>query len=196
MTTPAAYRTLRAALTTREPFRQSDLAQLAGVSVSQAHRVVRWLAARQHVERLPDGRYHVRGAAAVVNAVFPYQRTMSQNLAASVTVRAGKKDALDGLVRAGAILCMESALEEYSQFFRADRVCVYHSDPERLVLDLAPSQGGILPVQIYVPDIPLNGDLDENRRTTKFRTIVDLACDGRVYAAKELLEELWGVVID
>lgn len=196
VTTPATYRLLREAFTRKEPFLQSDLARPANASVTQAHRVVRWLADRQHVERLGDGRYRTRGAAAVVNAVFPYQRTMKAALAVSITVRGTKKDATEALVREGAVLCLETALEEYSQFFRADRICIYHADPEQLKRQLTPSEGGVLPVQIYRADIPLDGDIEANRRTTKFRTVVDLACDGRVYAAKELLEELWGVVID
>lgn len=196
VTTPATYRVLRSALVSRRAFLQSELAKSANASASHANRVVKWLADRRHVERLRDGRYQIRGAAALVNSVFPYQRTMKQALAASLSVRGNKKQMTEAIVKAGGILCLESAIEEHSRFFRADRICVYHADPEELVQELAPDEGGILPVQVYVADIPLEGDVEENRRTTKFRTVIDLACDGRVYAAKELLEELWGVIVE
>lgn len=195
-TAPTNYRLLRTALTRKQPFLQSELAKEANASLSQANRVVQWLANRRHVERLPDGRYRLRGAAGLVTSVFPYQRAMGDALAALLTVRGSKKDVTEALVHAGGVLCLESALEAYSQFFRADRVCAYHTDPEQLVAQLSPHEGGVLPVNVYVADLPLEGDVEEGRRTTRFRTVVDLACDGKLYAAKELLEELWGVVLE
>lgn len=195
-TAPVTYRLLRAALTQREPFLQNELAARAEASLAQASNVVRWLADRGHAERLPDGRYRLRGAAGLLTSVFPYERSMNDALAARVSLRASKREALDALVKAGGVLCLESALEHYSQFFRADRVCVYHAEPTQLLDSLRPHEGGILPVHIYVPDLPLEGDVEDGQRTTKFRTALDLACDGRLYAGKELLQDLWGVVLD
>jgi hypothetical protein len=57
-------------------------------------------------------------------------------------------------------------------------------------------EGGIMQVSIYCPDISLKHDIEKWRRTTKFRTVIDLACDGRIYTAKDLLKSLWGVSIE
>lgn len=192
----ANYRLLRDALTADEPFTQVELAEQAGTSVSQANRLVRWLMDKDHAERGRDGRYRARGAVGVVSSVLPYQRTMSDAMTHSLKIRGSKRDVKEALVEAGAILCLESAAEEVSEFFRADRVCVYHEKPDILADRLRPHEGGALPVAIYEPDIPLDGDVEEGRRTTKFRTIVDLACDGKLYAAKDLIEDLWGVVLE
>ena len=196
ITAPASYRVLRTALTRGEPFRQLDLVKDAKASPSQVSRVTRWLTERRHVERLPDGRYRIRGAASVISAAIPYYRAMNDALVSSVTIRGSKKAAKEAVVEEGGILCLESALEEHSEFFRADRVCIYHGQPEEVLQALTPNEGGILNVSVYRSDIPLDGDIDANRRTSKFRTVLDLACDGKAYAAKELFEQLWGVVIE
>jgi hypothetical protein len=61
---------------------------------------------------------------------------------------------------------------------------------------LRSDEGGVLPVSVYLPDLPLKGDVEKKRRTSKFRTVIDLACDGRIYAAKDIVEEMWGIRIE
>lgn len=196
VTTPVNYRLVRQALLASGPFTQTELAERAEASVSQANRIVRWLVDKGHAERGRDGLYRNRAPVGIITSVFPYQRTTDDALAAKLKVRGSKQEVKEALVDAGGVLCLESAAEEYGEFFRADRVCVYHENPEQLVDGLRPHEGGVLPVWIYTPDIPLDGDVEEDRRTARFRTVVDLACDGKLYAAKDLIEELWGVVLD
>jgi hypothetical protein len=121
---------------------------------------------------------------------------MADSLAATIRVRGNRKQVTELLVTLGAILCLDSAVEEYSGFFRPSRVCVYHRSPDEVVRACARIEGGILPVQIYIPDIPLEGDVEAGRRTTRFRTLIDLVCDGNAYAAKDLFESLWGVALE
>jgi len=193
---PQTYRIIRAILTSEKPFLQIEIVQRAGASPSQVSRVVRWLLDRHHLERLPDARYQRRNAIGVITAAISYQRSMNESLVGTIRIRATKENAKKAVVRAGGILCLESALEEYSNFFRADRVCTYHDQPEKLIEQLIPLEGGILPVSVYLPDISLEGDIEKKKRTTKFRTVVDLTCDNKLYTAKDLLEELWGVIIE
>jgi len=112
------------------------------------------------------------------------------------TVRGTKKEIIEKLVENGGILCLESALEEYSEYFRAGRICIYHRNPSKLAGIFKPYGGGHIGVDIYYPDLSLKGDIEENRRTTKLRTVIDLACNNNIYAAKDLIEELWGLIIE
>jgi hypothetical protein len=121
---------------------------------------------------------------------------MSSSLITSFKLRGNKEEIKDLLVNEGAILCLESALEEYSQYYRSERVCVYHTNPDKLLKKILGLEGGIIQINIYYPDISLKNDVEKWRRTTKFRTVIDLACDGRIYAAKDLLKSLWGVSIE
>lgn len=200
LTAPVNYRILRTVLLSKEPFLQRDVARAAKAQPTQVGRIVRWLEAHQHAtRRKEDGRYEVISPSSLVVALLPYQRTMSGSIVGTVRVR-GKMDQIaQMLVKEGATLCLESALAVYSEYFRADRVAVYHPNPEALLSKLAPNEGGLLPVGVYEADIPLEGDVEKPdsksrlRRTTPFRTLIDLICDNRAYAAKDLFLSLWGV---
>ena len=199
-TAPTNYRVLRNILASKHPFLQNEVAKEAAAHPPQVSTVVRWLQAHQHViRRKTDGRYEVAQPASLVVAVFPYQRVMDRTLVGTVKVRSTPEEVSQLLTREGATLCLDSALSVHSEFFRPDRVAVYHSKPKKLLEQIAPNEGGMLPVAVYEPDSPLEGDVEEPdsdslfRRTARFRTLVDLVCDNRAYAAKDLFWTLWGV---
>lgn len=199
-TAPGNYRVLRTVLTSNRPFLQREVAKTAGTHPQQVSTVVRWLQEHQHVTRRgSDGRYEVAQPASLVVAVFPYQRVMARSLVGTVNVRSSTEEVSRILTREGGTLCLESALTVHSEFYRPDRVAVYHPRPRKLLEKITVNEGGLLPVSVYEPDIPVKGDVEEPdatsplRRTARFRTLVDLVCDNRAYAAKDLFWSLWGV---
>ena len=196
VTSKVNYSILRAILGRKEPFTQYEIARTAGASPAQTSRVVQWLMRTSGIERRSDGRYRVVGPATIVTSVFPYQRSMSATHAATIRVRGSRKHVTEVLISAGGILCLESALEEYSSYFRPSRVCAYHLFPDRVVNSMLSHEGGVIPIELYVPDIPLEGDVEEGRRTSRFRTLIDLVCDSKTYVAKDLFEDLWGVMLE
>lgn len=200
LTTPVHYRILRQILTAKDPFLQTEIATATGAANSQVSRLVRWLEVHQHVlHRRSDGRYEAVQPAGLILAVLPYQRRMVQALEGTKRVRGRMDEVSRILTQEGATLCLESALSTHSEYFRADRVAVYHAKPRELLAAMAPDEGGLLPVAVYSPDIPLEGDVLEPdavsplRRTDAFRTLIDLVCDNRAYAAKDLFSKLWGI---
>lgn len=200
LTRKVNYRILRAILTSKEPFAQIELSESTHAAPSQVNRLVRWLEVHEHVQRRKeDGRYEVRQPASLVLAIFPYQRVMSRALRGTVKVRGEMESVTRTLSDNGATLCLETALAQYSNYFRADRIAVYHPNPRSLLSGLVPSEGGLVLVTVYEVDIPLEGDQVEPdaknplRRTSQYRTLIDLVCDNRTYAAKDLFSELWGV---
>ncbi|MCI4318850.1 MAG: hypothetical protein L3K23_01790 [Thermoplasmata archaeon] len=198
---PATYRMLRVFSTAASPMLQSEIAGQGHASPAQASRLIRWLIAHGHAERQPDGRYRIRGAAGLVASALPYQRSMSDSLRAVIRVRGTPEEVAARACAASGVLCLETALGYYSRFFRPDRVAVYHARPAELAETFRSEEGGLLPLAIYGVDLPLDGDevaapeRPDLRITDRFRTVLDMACDGKVYAAKEVLEELWGAVI-
>jgi hypothetical protein len=202
LTAPVNYRIIRTILTAKQPYLQAEIATAALAQTSQVSKLMGWLEVHEHVKRRrSDGKYETVQPAGLVLAVFPYQRAMARSLAGVIKVRESIERASQVLTNEGATLCLESALAAYSQYFRPDRVAVYHPKPRKLLADLSAGEGGLLPVAVYEPDIPLEGDLEEAgglnliRLTSKFRTLVDLVCDNRAYAAKDLFAELWGAQI-
>ena len=196
ITSPVSYSILRAMLTSTRSFYQAEIVHRVKASAPQVSRVLHWLLDRGYAERQPDGKYRVRNAVTIVGSAIPFQRSMSSSLIASFRLRGNKEEIKNLLVKEGAILCLESALEEYSRYYRSERICVYHTNPEKLLKIIEEIEGGIMQVNVYYPDIPLRNEVEKWRRTTKFRTVVDLACDGRIYTAKDLLKSLWGVSIE
>lgn len=186
-----SYAVLREFLTAKGPTTQVELANLSGASPSQVSRVVNQLIDTGYAERQRDGRYRVVGAPALLTNLA-FQRPMSRLTANIVMVHATPDQVKEALVREGCVLCMDSALEAYSSYFRSDRVCAYTTDAPAIVEKMRPAMGGLLKVQLYEPDLPLEDDTEEGR-TKRFRTLFDLVCDGRAYAGKDLFEQLWGV---
>jgi hypothetical protein len=202
LTAPANYRILRTVLTADKPFTQLEIARATDTAPSHVSTVVRWLELHQHVvRRKKDARYEVSQPAGLIVSMLPYQRVMSRALVGTVKVPGSPKSVREWLSKEGATLCLESALEQYSGFFRGDRIAVYHPKPRALLAKLSSGGEGLLPVAVYETDIPLEGDqvhrndAGEVERTSKFRTVVDLVCDNRAYAARDLFTDLWGVRI-
>lgn len=109
-------------------------------------------------------------------------------------VHATPEQVKEALVREGGTLCLDSALEAYSSYFRPGRVCAYTTESPRIVDGLRPAMGGLLPVHLYEPDLPLDDDTEDGH-TKRFRTLLDLICDGKTYAAKDLFQQLWGIEV-
>lgn len=202
ITAPVHYRILRQILTSKEPFLQAQIAKSTGAATGQVSRLVRWLEDRHHItRRRSDGRFQVTQPASLVLAMFPYQRVMAHALAGTTKLRTGPEEANKILTREGAILCLGSALSEYSAYFRPDGVEVYHPNPRTLLKRLRADDGGLLAVSVYNVDIPLDGEIEGPdlrspfRRTSQYRTLVDLVSDNRAYLAKDLFTDLWGVNI-
>jgi DNA-binding Lrp family transcriptional regulator len=140
----------------------------------------------------------------------------------SMAVAGTKQSLISELRSRRVVFCLGTALEAFSEFYRSDEVSFYTvagSRPEaaeRIRESLAAKGEGIARVTCYAMDTrrhgrraaasaDLRGNLDWLRKcgiiergrgayfTTKVQTVVDLFCDGRAYAAKDLLRELWGV---
>ena len=116
---------------------------------------------------------------------------MKDILAYRIPLRREKEKIIEKLP-IGSILCLESALDKYSQYFRSSRICIYHEKPEVVKHLFEPYSGGIIDLEVYQPDMNLQKDV-KNGITSKLRTVIDITCDGKTYIAKDLFEELWGI---
>ena len=140
----------------------------------------------------------------------------------STAVAGTKQNLISELRTHRVVFCLGTALERFSEFYRSDEVSFYiiggngNQDIERIRESLAVRGEGIARATCYAMDMrrhgrraaastDLSGNLDWLRKcgiiersheayfTTKVQTVVDLFCDGRAYAARDLLRELWGV---
>jgi hypothetical protein len=116
---------------------------------------------------------------------------MNELLVSRIPLRGEKEKILENLPNK-SVLCLDSALDKYSRYYRSSRICIYHEKPELVKNTFEPYSGGIIDLEVYHPDMDLKEDV-ENGFTSKLRTVIDMTCDGKTYVAKDLFEQLWGI---
>lgn len=176
-------------LSKNKEFTQLEIHKNTGSSLGRINDVVNWLISRNFVEKYKL-KYYVINPAGIIS-LFPLYRNMKDLLIYKIQLRDDKEIILENLPKE-SILCLDSALDKYSRYFRSSRICIYHEKPQ-LIRDLfEPYSGGIIKLEVYKPDMKLIEDV-KNGFTTKLRTIIDMTCDDKTYVAKDLFEELWGI---
>ena len=188
ITSKVTYQIIRQILVSKR-FTQVEIKNKTGYSKGQISKVVNWLITRKFVEKR-ENNYHLLDPAGLIS-VFPLFRNMKEILVCRIPLRGEKEKILEHLPE-GSILCLESALEKYSRYFRSSRICIYHEKPEVVKRLFEPYSGGILDLEVYRPDMDLQKDVEQGM-TSKLRTVIDITCDGKTYVAKDLFEELWGI---
>lgn len=188
ITLKTTYKIIKYVLLSKE-FTQTEIHRETKCSLGRINEVVYWLITRKFVEKV-DSKYHLADPAGILS-VFPLFRNMNELLVCRLPLRGEKEKILENLPK-GSILCLDSALDRYSRYFRSSRICIYHEKPELIKNLFEPYSGGIIDLEVYHPDMDLKEDV-ENGLTSKLRTVIDITCDGKTYVAKDLFEELWGI---
>lgn len=188
ITSDVTYKVIRYILLSKE-FSQTEIHNETGSSLGQINKVVNWLVTRKFVEKDKRG-YYVVDPAGII-AVFPLFRNMNDLLACRISLRGDKKKILKNLPR-GSVLCLDSAVDNYSRYFRSSRICIYHNEPKLIEEKFKPYMGGVIDLEVYFPDMDLKEDIVDGV-TSKLRTVIDMTCDGKTYVVKDLFEDLWGI---
>ena len=170
-------------------FTQLEIHNKTKSSLGRINDVVNWLISRNYVEK-KKVKYYVINPSGIIS-LFPLYRNMKDLLVYNIKLRGDKGKILENLPKE-SILCLDSALDKYSKYFRSSRICIYHRKPQVIKNLFEPYSGGIINLEVYKPDMELIEDV-ENGFTTKLRTIIDMTCDGKTYVAKDLFEDLWGI---
>ncbi|MFQ5839019.1 MAG: hypothetical protein ACE5HJ_09625 [Thermoplasmata archaeon] len=149
-------------------------------------------------------------------------RPMRQLRRFSLTLDSRKEKVISDLARRQIVFCLGTALERFSEFYRPDEISFYalaehdSDSPEAVRRDLSAWGEGITRVSCYALESRLHGRRREEPAkavelfdylesagflersgsglfTTKVQTVIDLFCDGKAFATRDLLRELWGV---
>ena len=188
ITSKVTYQIIREILQSKV-FIQIEIKNKTGCSKGQISKVVNWLITRKFVEKR-ESNYYLLDPAGLIS-VFPLFRNIKELLVYRIPLRGEKEKILENLPK-GSILCLESALDKYSRYFRSSRICIYHEKPDEVNRLFEPYSGGILDLEVYRPDMDLQKDV-KHGLTSKLRTVIDMTCDGKTYVVKDLFEELWGI---
>jgi len=190
VTLDVTYKIIRYILLSKDrKFTQFEIHKNTGSSLGRINEVVNWLISRNFVEKT-KGKYYVMNPSGIIS-LFPLYRNMNDLCVYSIQLRGDKEKIIENLPK-DSILCLDSALDKYSKYFRSNRICIYHENPDLIKNKFEPYSGGIIRLEVFKPDMRLVEDR-KNGVTSKLRTIIDMTCDGKTYVAKDLFEALWGV---
>jgi len=187
VTSAKTYQVIRAILEMKS-FTQYEISKKEKVTFSVVNRVVNWLVTRGYVVKR-TGRYELIAAGAVFS-LFPLYRKMKPKAVFDVDISSA--DFLK-LIKGKGVLALTSALAFYDDYFRDPAIHVYLKDNKlQEVLKSLPK--GYTHIEIYDEDLPLDDSgMEKNQLiTSKIRTVIDLFCSNKAYAAERLIKREWG----
>jgi hypothetical protein len=154
------------------------------------------------------GGYVVSDVVGLLNLISLFRRMPDLRIFTR-KIGAAKGGVIRELAGKGAVLCLGSAMEMYSNHFRAEEVSCYASRPDKIRQIVMEAPEGNTRVSCYRSDYSRGAGKDSDilhdpmfvgksqglALTTKAQTVVDMFCDGKGAYAAPLLKELWGVVV-
>jgi predicted transcriptional regulator len=186
VTNKQTYRIIRAVLEMKK-FTQYEISKKEGITFSLVNRVVNWLVSQGYVAKR-TGHYELISAGAIFN-LFPLNRKMQPYAIFDVNIT--YEDFLSLIKRKGK-LCLTTALSSYGNYFRDPSIHVYLKD-KRIIENLKDLPKGYTHIEIYKEDLNPEDFVKMKGKiiTTKTRTIIDLFCANKAYAAERLVKKEW-----
>ncbi|MBI5159170.1 hypothetical protein HY992_03560 [Candidatus Micrarchaeota archaeon] len=172
-------------------FNQLEASRETGVSIGLVNRITHWLVERGYVAKTSRGYELVMPAAFL--SLFPIYRKMEKLATATYKINIKEAELSALLKKHRAVLCLTSASQYYDAFMRDSSVHVY-CENDGLKKELASRLTGLTSVTLYSPDVSLDGDVEKKKGfllTNKLRTMIDLLCSNKAYAAESMMRKRW-----
>lgn len=190
ITSPMAYKVVRYVLE-QGKFNQLEASRETGVSIGLVNRITNWLIERGHVAKTSKG-YELIMPAALLT-LFTVYRKMEKLATATYKLGISEAELSALLKKHKAVLCLTSASQHYDAFIRDPSVHAY-SESDELKKELGRYTTGLTSATLYSPDISLDGDTEKKKGfllTSELRTIIDLLCSNKAYAAESMIRKRW-----
>jgi len=185
ITSKQTYKIVRSILISKK-FTQYQISKNEKVTFSLVNRVVNWLVRIGYVAKRKG--YYELTAPAAIFGLFSIYRKMAP--IATFDVAPDSKEILN-LLNKRAALCLTSALSAYDAYYRDTAIYAYALD-KKLVGELGEMPKGYTRVELYEEDLN-SQDIVKNGqwKTSKVRTVIDLFCANKAYAAERLVKREW-----
>jgi len=186
VTSRETYKVVRAMLEMKK-FTQYGISKKEGVTFSLVNKTVNWFVARGYVARR-QGNYEVMTPAAIFN-LFPLYRTMKPCASFDVSL---KGENVLAMIKGKGTLCLTSALSHYDAYYRDPAIYAYSKDG-KLIEELKNAKKGLTRVELFEEDLNGGDTIKKNGQliTGKTRTVIDLFCANRAYAAERMIKNEW-----
>lgn len=157
---------------------------------------VNWLVDLKFIEKITNRQqklqvYRVTSPMALIK-FFSNFRNM-ETLKISRNWGADRDKVIEYFKDEGAIFCLTTALEHYTEYVRDPAIHVYVDEDFWNKMQKKETTGTVR-VNMY-PSTPYREDnvIEKSglKITTKLRTLIDLYCDDKSYAAEPLVKQLW-----
>lgn len=190
VTSKMAYKVVRYVLE-KGTFNQFEASTETGVSIGLVNRITNWLVERGYIAKGKEGYELIMPAALLM--LFPIYRKMEKLATATYKIKISERELSALLKKYKAVLCLTSASQFYDPYIRDPSVHVY-SESDELKKELGRYQTGLSSITLYSPDLSLEGDTEKKKGfllTNELRTIIDLLCSNKAYAAESMIRKRW-----
>ena len=104
-----------------------------------------------------------------------------------------REDAIEFFKKNNAVFCLATALEHYTEYVRDPAIHVYVDEKYWNEMSEKKTEGKVR-VNLYAFK-PYRKDnvteINGKKITTRIRTLIDLYCDDKAYAAEPLIKQIW-----
>lgn len=178
----------------QKTFTQYRAKKELGLSMALVNQVTRYLLARNLITRQKSERkYVLRDAAGLITSISLFRNMLDIQLH-EVGISLEKEEAMK-LFSPDTVFCLDTALANYTNWWRSNRVCAY-IDPinlDALRTRFAFSPGNNTLVRLFKASPPVKPvEIQGKKFTPQTRTIIDLVCDNQINTAEPLFKQLWG----
>lgn len=170
-----------------------DLGYNHGASISG---FISWLEELGFVEKFknPQDRvnvYRVSSPVALIKFFSTFRKMSEDRLA--INIGENRESVIEYFKKEKGIFCLTTALEEYSEYMRDPAIHVYVTQNYWDEMASKISDGNVR-INLY-PFKPSRIDnvIEKNGKliTSPVRTLIDLFCDDKAYAAEPLIKQIW-----
>ncbi|MCL6088741.1 MAG: hypothetical protein M1530_01085 [Candidatus Marsarchaeota archaeon] len=196
LTNKKTYLAVRAILL-KKKFKQYQISKEEKISLHLVNKLVNWMISLGYVARRKGnlsekdtgkrrGYYELISPGAIFG-LFPISRQIKPSETFNVEY---SPDEVMKLLKGKSALCLTSALSYYDDYYRDPAIFAYIRD-ENLVDLLKDLPNGKTRVELFREDLN-DGDFVEKKGaviTDKIRTIIDLYCANKAYAAERLIKK-------
>lgn len=170
-------------------FTQYKIKQSLGLGGSIVNQTVNFLLDKQVIEK-KEKKYVLSDAISLLELVAFFKKMSDFKMTEFNTSL--KKEELYKLIPKEAIFCMDSALEQYSNYYKSNKVCIYANDfiIKQLKEKLKYLPGNKTVLEIYQNGVDKSIMIKGKKYTSKIKTITDMFCDKRGNAVEQLVKKL------
>lgn len=170
-----------------------DLGYKHGGSVSN---FVKGLEDLRFVEKFRDHEddalmYRVTSPVGLIRFYSNFRRM--DDIRLSLDMGESRRGAMEFFKKNNGIFCLTTALENYSEYVKDPSIHVYVDQDYWNDMEKKESDGNVR-VNLYVFK-PYREDnvteINDLKVTTRLRTLIDLYCDDKAYAAEPLIKQIW-----